>query len=79
MRAIDVPHADAAPVNVASTDLHPCISLVCALVIISCALNTWQDWNVPNLLPGKYVGKVLQCFCLFCIVLPLHPADAALV
>lgn len=27
MRAVDVPHADAAALNVASTDLHPCISL----------------------------------------------------
>lgn len=38
----------------------------------------WQDWNVSNLLqPGKHVGKVLWCFCLFCIVLPLHAVDAA--
>lgn len=83
MRAIDVLRADAAPLNVASTDIHPCISL--DVFPGDYQLCPEHDGKIGMFLtccllqPGKYVGKILCCLCLFCIVFPLYPVDAALI
>lgn len=42
----------------------------------------WQDWNVSNLLLAaawEICGQGFMTICLLCIVLPLHPVDAALI